>query len=128
MLKKIQYLKRLPRSWLISCIAGFLGCIGGFIAIKDSTDDRVVVEDFVVGAPYEIVEVDGSPVERVKHGIIVTRVPYALIEPGKHTLTITQIDDPTNEPIKVDVEILEGFRYRLDKTEEGSPSIVAFFD
>ena len=120
-----KYLKRLPRFWLIPCIAGF---IGGFIATKSFTDDRVVVEDSVVGAPYETVEVDGSPVERVKHGVIVTRVPYALIEPGKHTLTITQKDDSTNGSIKYDVEILKGFKYRLDKTEDGSPSIVAFFD
>ena len=113
------------RHWLIPCAAGL---IGGFIGSQFFLDDRIVVEDSVTGAPYTITSVDGRPVERVQHGILITRVPYALIDPGKHTLTLTLREDPEARPIDYEVEILKGLKYRLDQSDDGSPSIVARFD
>ena len=50
--------------------------------------NRVIVDDYIIGSPYEIIEVDSKPVERLPHGLIVTYVPLALLPVGEHKLKL----------------------------------------
>ncbi len=50
------------------------------VACGDSSD--VVIRDYVVGFPYEVVSVDGNPPKRQEHGLIVSYVPFVLVSEG----------------------------------------------
>jgi hypothetical protein len=87
----------------------------------------VPIEDEIVGAPYEVVEVDGKPPQRAQHGLFVTVVPLVLVSSGSHVLTITSKEEQTTKP-KIGKESLlvtvqAGKRYRLARNN-GKPLIV----
>ena len=54
--------------------------------LQRAFDSRSVLEDGVVGSEFWIEEVDGKPVERVRHGFVISRIPFALVEPGERVL------------------------------------------
>ena len=92
-------------------------------------DKRSVIEDAVIGADFIITAVDGYPVNRRDHGLFVTRVPLALIEPGDRVLTIIRNEGVVHAADEVKVfeleeEILQGVRYRLFDSEDGVPRLV----
>ena len=106
--------------------AGFLGAL---IATSWFNDDRVVIEDHIVGADFEITHVDGLPVERREHGWIVTKVPYALANPGKRLLTVTDTDassdsEASAKEYTMETEILKGVRYRIERDKDGQPNLL----
>ena len=78
------------------------------------TDARCIVEDGVVGGSHWIVKVDGKEVDRVKHGTFVTRVPLALVEPGKRELTLKKdFQSDKGRELTKNFTFEEGKRYRL---------------
>ena len=87
----------------------------------------VAVEDYIVGAPYEVKEVDGHPPERAKHGMFVTVVPVVLVTPGLHEFTLERreigFQENNTEPVKLLFTVVSGQRYRL-ALEKGKPTLV----
>ncbi|MFZ5877690.1 MAG: hypothetical protein ACOYXU_14985 [Nitrospirota bacterium] len=85
------------------------------------------IEDFVVGADYELVSVDGAPPERQKHGQLVTVVPVARIREGTHVLAVRTSDlrSPNNdrEIVEITVLVQKNGRYRLIE-EKGLPTLI----
>jgi len=103
--------------------------LASFVSVAYAENELVVIEDYVVGAEYEVIEVDGQPPERSKHGLFVTVVPTVLVTPGLHTLTLTlkrtefgfMPSESENEVISITVA--NGARYRLIR-ENGKASII----
>lgn len=122
--------KFISRASLRLLAAGLIGgFIGGLVWRKCLKDDRVVVEDYVSGADFEITSVDGTPVQRRENLGVITRVPHALIEPGRRKLTVAarasspRSPDGTGEESTIEAQILNGFRYRLERDEGGQPCL-----
>lgn len=116
------------RASAMSVVAMFLaGIVGGIIAINIPDDDRVVVEDRVVGREFEIIMVDGQPVIRREHGWIASRVPYALVTPGKRTLTVVEVDETNmqsgSQHFTVEANVLAGHRHTIYRGDDGSPKL-----
>lgn len=101
--------------------------ISGVLGTVEAGNAKAVIEDNIVGAPYEVIEVDGAPPERAKHGIFVTVVPNVLVAEGSHQLILLrrEIDLPeqgnSKEILKITVK--EGQRYRLG-IKNGKPILV----
>ena len=91
--------------------------------IQRALDDRSIIEDAIVGSDYYIVSVDNKPTDRVKHGYLITMVPFALVQPGDHTLQLSRGFN-TNESmiIELDVSITRGVNYRIT-TKDGKPML-----
>jgi hypothetical protein len=88
-------------------------------------DGRSVVEDGVLGADFWIVEVDGKPVERIRHGMLVTKVPVALVESGQRVIGLSR-NSPASGPqerIELQAVIEKGVRYRITTNQEGEPQL-----
>jgi hypothetical protein len=88
-------------------------------------DGRSVVEDGVLGADFWIVEVDGKPVERIRHGMLVTKVPVALVETGQRVIGLSR-NSPASGPqerIELQAVIEKGVRYRITTNQEGEPQL-----
>jgi hypothetical protein len=92
----------------------------------------IVIEDYIVGSPYEIVAVDGKSPKRAKHGMVTTVVPLVLVSEGKHVLTLKRsslkaddggIHKEAGPPIDIDVHLFEGHRYRVIE-KDGKPVMV----
>lgn len=104
----------------------FLGAIGcSSIADHGWIDysSKAVIEDYVVGSPYEILLVDGKPVERIQHATFVTRVPFVVVDGGEHILTMRKRNEPTfnprneyiGEPFEIRVFLESGAEYRISE-------------
>lgn len=80
-------------------------------------ENKAIISDYIVGAPYEVVSVDGKPPERAKHGIVITVVPLVKVTEGKHILTLQEKDINSkniNAPIEnVEINVKARKRYRL---------------
>lgn len=91
-------------------------------------DSRSVVEDGVIGADYWIIKVDGSPTNRIEHGLIVSRVPLALVEPGDRVLSLQEGNSsmyPEDGFIECHARIEIGTDYHIEKGPDGNPRLVA---
>jgi hypothetical protein len=53
-------------------------------------NELVSIEDYIVGAPYEVIEVDGVPPERANAGLLVTVVPLVLVKEVTHRLSLVR--------------------------------------
>jgi len=89
-------------------------------------DSRSIVEDGVLGADYWIIKVDGEPTSRVQHGVLITKVPLALIEPGERIFQLSEDDysSSANEIIEFRVTIRKGENYRIAADAEGNPKLI----
>jgi hypothetical protein len=88
----------------------------------------ITIDDYIVGAEYEIVEVDGLPAERAKHGSFVTVVPLVQVGEGLHRLTVryakpVEFTHEYGAPEKIIVNVKEGKRYRVVR-KNGKPVLV----
>lgn len=95
---------------------------------RQAWDSRSVVEDGVIGADYWVVKVDGMTTDRITHGLVVTRVPLALVEPGDRVLSLRERDSPmkpTDSSIEWRTRIEKGTDYRIEKGPDGHPRLVA---
>src|ERR1700736_5561424 len=65
-------------------------------------------------AGYRVVTVDGAPPKRASSSII-TVVPYVLLDPGHHSLTVrSDSPDQTNTAEQtLEIDVLRGQRYNL---------------
>ncbi len=84
------------------------------------------IEDYIVGAPYEIVAVDGKPPVRDSHWLV-TVVPFVIVPAGERRLTVRRanlgLDSVKDEKtFELEVEVLDGHRYRLGEIN-GKPVI-----
>ena len=94
--------------------------------LQRAFDSRSVVEDGVVGSGFWIEEVDGKPVERVRHGFLISRVPLALVEPGERVLGLSASGGSSgdSELVECRVAVVRGVRYRVSRDREGNPELV----
>lgn len=107
---------------------GFVTALGFEIGIfQRALDSRSIVEDGVVGSAYWIQMVDGNPVDRVRHGYVISRVPYALLEPGDRVMRLAAVPHPAkdNAITEFHAKIEKGVNYRLSKNAEGNPELIA---
>ena len=101
------------------------GIIGGLVTNKWFSDDRVIIEDQIVGADFRVTQVDGVPVDRQERSWIGTRVSHALVEPGQQTLTVIAADGSSGEKsYTLETQILNGLRYQMNKNGDGSPYLL----
>ena len=85
-------------------------------------DGKAIIRDYITGYNYEVMTIDGHPVNRVQHGRLVTRVPNIIIDPGCHTFgirgRIIDVDqkDETSEPLQyVHAQVDSGREYFFRK-------------
>ena len=90
-------------------------------------DSRSIVKDGVVGSGYWIVQVDGRPTARIQHGLLITRVPFALLEPGDRVMGLSSEPHPSmdKELIELHATIEKGVDYRISRNAKGVPELVA---
>ena len=83
----------------------------------DKYQSKVIVADYVTGSKYEIIEVDGGAVERIQHGLVVTRVPFVILEQGEHSLTLREwhgnVESNQSQTTNIFVNVKKGLRYKL---------------
>ena len=102
---------------------GFVAAIGFELGLfQRAFDSRSIVEDGVVGSDYWIVEVDGMPTDRIQHGFLITKVPFALIEPGERLMGLSARPRPAEdtEIIEFHATIEKGVNYRISNNEENT--------
>lgn len=87
---------------------------------------HATINDVAVPAPkdsgYQVVAVDGKLVQR-KESSVVTVVPYAIVQPGKHTLSLAPQSGNDLEALTVSAEFEAGKQYRL-KLEDGVVTVI----
>jgi hypothetical protein len=107
-----------PRGWMFAGVTLFVllapvsicGC--SFTAGQLAARPHCVIADVTDKAGYLIAAVDGKPVERL-HSHWYTIVPYAILEPGVHTLTLVPDVPGHGAPKTVTVTLEAGKRYNL---------------
>lgn len=94
--------------------------------LQRAFDSRSVLEDGVVGSGFWIEEVDGKPVERVRHGFLISRVPFALLEPGERVLGLSASGRSSgdSELVEFRAAVERGVNYRISRDGEGNPELV----
>ena len=94
--------------------------------LQRAFDSRSVLEDGVVGSEFWIEEVDGKPVERVRHGFVISRIPFALVEPGERVLGLSASGRSSgqSELVEFRAAVERGVSYRISRTREGTPELV----
>ncbi len=89
-------------------------------------DSRSIVADGVVGSEYWIIEVDGKPTDRIEHGLLISKVPFALLAPGDRVMALSLTSHPSGEGALVEFQatIEKGVDYRILRDEKGNPALV----
>jgi hypothetical protein len=108
--------------------AGFVTTLGFELGIfQRAFDCRSIVKDGVVGSDYWIVKVDGQPTDRIQHGCLITKVPFALLEPGDRVieLSATPHPDEDTEITEFHATIEKGVNYRISRNADGNPELIA---
>lgn len=108
-------------AWLVTFVGFELGIF------QRAFDSRSIVEDGVVGADFWIVAVDGKPTDRIQHGSVISRVPFALLEPGERVIKLSIRPRPSEkgELVEFRATIEKGVRYRISRDAHGNPELVA---
>jgi len=109
---------------LLAVVAGVLFLIVIDTGLIQRTfDGRSIIEDAIVGSDYYIVSVDNKPADRIKHGFLITKVPFVLVQPGDHTLQLTRgFNRNSSEIIELNISIISGVNYRIT-TKDGKPML-----
>jgi hypothetical protein len=99
-----------------------------FLAGCGGSEKSIAIEDYIVGADYEIVKVDDQPAERAKSWLLVTVIPLALVSEGTHHLTVrhTRLIDFTRKkdtPEDFTISVKKGKGYRIIR-KNGKPFLV----
>jgi hypothetical protein len=91
--------------------------------------EYAVIKD-VTQSDFTLVQIDGQPVKRIKHGVIITYAPFALAKVGQRTLSLETKPLLWNEktsveslPKKWQLELnIEPFSsYNITKDSDGNP-------
>jgi len=101
------------------------GCSTMRHEIPHATINDVAVRS-ELNSGYRLVAVDGRPVERQKSKVN-TVVPYAIITPGNHTLTLEPELGSNNPKTTISANIEEGKHYRF-AVKEGNVVVVEDID
>ena len=107
--------------------AGILPALGFETGLlQRAFDSRSVIEDGVVGVGFWIKEVDGKPVERVRHGFLISRVPLALVQPGERVLglSVSGRSSGDSELVEFRAAFARGVNHRISRDREGNPELV----
>lgn len=94
---------------------------------SNAAEESIVVKDYIVGSPYEIVSVDGKAPKRQEHGMFVTYVPFVLVSEGEHLITV-KLNDLVNDLksekiIELTVNAKKGKTYSI-QDRNGKPILV----
>lgn len=94
---------------------------------QQAFDSRSLVEDGVVGGAFWIVAVDGQPPDRIQHGLVISKVPLALIEPGDRIMELSENrrSSAGGASTRFQTRIEKGVDYRIEAAPDGSPKLVA---
>lgn len=104
----------------LTITAFFTGC--------GNSKKPIIIEDYIVGADYEIVEVDDKPAERAESWLLITVRPLVLVSDGTHHLVIRYVnskDFPRTKsiPENFTISVREGKRYRIVR-KNGKPFLI----
>ncbi|MFC5455886.1 hypothetical protein [Prosthecobacter fluviatilis] len=119
---------RWPSIFKALFVASLVTAVGFELGIfQRAFDSRSIVEDGVVGADFWIIAVDGKPTVRIQHGLVISKVPFALLEPGNRAirLSVTPRPSENQKPVEFKATIEKGVHYRISKDENGNPELVA---
>tara|TARA_B100000745_G_scaffold36430_1_gene22661 strand:- start:961 stop:1308 length:348 start_codon:yes stop_codon:yes gene_type:complete len=101
--------------------------IAWLIVSCSNKPSTAIVEDYILGWPYEIVYVDGEPPYRKEPGLIVMYVPVVLLKPGVHTFGVrlynTNSDRESENVVEIIHTVKAGEKYVI-KEIGGMPTIV----
>lgn len=80
---------------LLACIFFLLCCSCETLILhidggEGQYDGKATIRDYITGYKYEVVKIDGQPVDRIQHGRLITRAPIIIIDPGRHTFCIQE--------------------------------------
>src|SRR6185369_6520257 len=99
-------------SFILGITLFLASCAKNDATVRDAQINDVAVPS-ELDSGYMVVAIDGRPEKRVK-GIINTYVPFVVIAPGEHTLTIQKRPYlNSKEKISGKVKVESGLRYRL---------------
>lgn len=122
----------LKTRWLAiskALLAALLVTVVGFELgiFQQAFDSRSIVEDGVVGADFWIIEVDEKPTDRIQHGLVISKVPFALLEPGNRAIKLSVTPRPSENRDLIDLQatVEKGVRYRISRDGNGKPELVA---
>lgn len=107
---------------------GFVTALGFELGLFQRVfDSRSIVKDGVVGSGYWIVEVDGKPTDRIQHGYLITKIPFALLEPGERVMGLSATPHPAKdaEIIEFHATVEKGVNYRISRDGDGNPELIA---
>ena len=98
---------------LIPILSFCILCLGGC----DNYSDKAIIEDYIVGAPYEVLKVDGNKPERISSRGLITYVPFVYVDEGIHELVLVKHGEDMNsnetQAVVLQVEVSGGKRYRI---------------
>jgi hypothetical protein len=116
-------------------LAGAVACFGlgscaKIFEVSDPPKNRAVVGDRSLqfsGSPvYEIVEIDGGPIERERSQFGVDMAPGVTMRPGEHLFKVKEIQYTGRDPafLSFSATVIGGKRYSVIPVK-GSPAVVA---
>ncbi len=73
-----------------------------------------------VDTGFKVDRVNGDPPRRVKHGVLITRVPYVIVTPGVNEVTVR--DD--HESLTISYTFEAGKVYRIERDGDSSYTFV----
>jgi hypothetical protein len=104
------------RIYPVICVIAIALC--GCVSITPRTADSHAIVNDVTGTDveYQVVAVDGKPVERLGSFFSIrTVVPYVVVEPGTHSLSLMP---RSGETMTVSASFAAGKRYRLNQEND----------
>jgi len=93
------------------CVFSMIALLFGCANPKPRAFINDVSVPYAINTGYTVAAIDGKPVERLR-GKVVTMVPYAIVVPGTHSLTLRP--EKTSELPQEDISITTTFE--ADKT------------
>jgi len=107
-------------TFIVTLIVIAYGATSG--VFEQDTNGYAVINDIAVrrgiDSGYRLIAVDGHDVRRIR-GRFVTMVPFALVPPGEHSLTVESKDGNSSKTMLTFVAKLEiGKRYRFELNED----------
>jgi hypothetical protein len=93
-----------------------IACLAGCSRSRSSAGNVLLDDISVRGSGYRVTRVDGVPAQRAESAVE-TVVPYVLLTPGEHTLSVEA--GSADRSTTVTAKFESGKRYRLERNAEG---------
>lgn len=106
---------------------GLLAAIGFEIGLwQRAFDNRATLHDRVTGSEFRVVAIDGQPIQRIRPGFIITRVPLILVKPGARVLTLSKVTQLSGDDGSIELHgtFQENGLYQIGTRADGGPELV----